>query len=77
MEAIEENRIHFHFRVRNLYGYRPTRAQIGGPKNRGHAAAGSDAVYPVVIDLVAGMDGNLVNTRLLETARQARYYGSL
>ena len=56
MEAVEENRVALHLRMRNLDGNRATGAQICTAKDRGHAAAGGDAFNAVVIELIARME---------------------
>ena len=40
LEAVEEHRVGFHLRMRDLDGDLAAVAHIGGAKNRGHAAAG-------------------------------------
>ena len=40
LEAVEEHRIGFHLRVRNLDRHLAAVAHVGGAKDRGHAAAG-------------------------------------
>jgi hypothetical protein len=67
MEAVEENRIAFHLGMRDFEGYGAARPHIGGAENRGHAAAGSETVYPVVIELFPGVDGSLVSARSAES----------
>jgi hypothetical protein len=58
MEAIEEDRIAFHFGVRNLNGDQASGTQVSALENRGHAAACRNAFNLVVIELFAGVDGN-------------------
>ena len=56
METVEEYRVGFHFRMRNLDGDGSAVAQVRAAKNRRHAAAGDQAFDAVVIELVAGME---------------------
>ena len=56
LEPVEEDRVGFHFLVRNLDGDGPFVAQIGAAENGCHAASGDQAVDAVVIELVAGME---------------------
>ena len=56
LEAVEENRVGFHFRVRDFDGDGLPVAHVGGRENGGHAAAGDKAVDAVVIELIAGVE---------------------
>ena len=56
IKAVEENRVALHLGMRNLDGDRATGAQIRAAKDRGHAAACSDAFNLVVIELIARME---------------------
>ena len=58
METIEENRVHFHLGMGDLDGDVAAVPEICPAKNRGHSAAGGNAVNAVVIELVAGVDWN-------------------
>ena len=58
LEAIEEDGIAFHFGVGDFDGDGAAGAKVGGAKDGGHAAAGDDAVDAVMIELIAGVDGN-------------------
>ena len=58
LEAIEENRIAFHFRMRDLDGDGAAVARIGRLIDGGHAAAGDQAFNFVVIEGIAGMEGS-------------------
>jgi hypothetical protein len=73
MEAVEENRIAFHLGMRDLEGYGTAGARIRSAENGGHAAAGSETVYPVVIELFPGVDGSLVSARSAESPGDALY----
>ena len=48
-EALEQNRIGFHLRVRHLDGHGPAGAQVRGAEERGHAAAGNLRFQAVVV----------------------------
>ena len=54
-ETIEESRVALHFGMGDLDGNRPAVVEIGGAEDGGHAAAGSEAIDAVVIELVAGV----------------------
>jgi len=56
LKTLEENLITFHLGVWKLDGYLPACPGVGGTVNRGHVAAGNDAVNAVVIELVAGIN---------------------
>ena len=74
VEAVEEDRIAFHFRVGNFDGDGAAVAEVGGAENGGHAAAGDDAVDAVVIELFAGVDGNPRRACVRQkNSRRARY----
>jgi hypothetical protein len=53
--------------MRDLEGHGKAGAHIGGAENRGHAAASSDTVYPVVIELFPGVNGILVSAGSAES----------
>jgi hypothetical protein len=48
-EALEQNRIFFHLRVRRLERHRPAGAQVRGAEERGHAGARDLRVQAVVV----------------------------
>ncbi len=48
-EALEQNGVGFHLRMRHLHGHRPAVAQVSGAEKRGHAAAGNLRIQEVVI----------------------------
>ena len=56
VKAVEENRVSFHFRMRNFDRNGPAVAQVRTAKNGGHAASGGQAIDAVVIECVAGME---------------------
>jgi hypothetical protein len=58
MEPIKKNRIAFHLGMRNFYSDLPTGAEIGALENGSHAAASSDALNAVMIELFTGADWN-------------------
>ena len=57
LEAVVRERVGFHLGMRDLDGDLAAVAQVGGSKNRGHAAAGDQFFNPVVIEQFAGVDG--------------------
>jgi hypothetical protein len=56
VEAIEQNRVGFHFRVREFDCNRAAVTFVGAAVNRGHAAAGDQALDAVMIEKIAGME---------------------
>ncbi len=55
-EPVEEDRVGFHFRMRNLDRDRPAVAHVRAAENRCHAASGDQAIDAVMIELIAGME---------------------
>jgi hypothetical protein len=56
LEAVKKQRVGFHFRMRDLNGYRKACAKIRGAENGGHTAASNEAFNPVMVELIAGME---------------------
>ena len=56
LEAIEKQRVGFHFGMRNLESHLPARLQVSGLVNGGHAAAGDETFDAVMVELIAGME---------------------
>ena len=54
-ETIEQSGIALDFGMRNFDGNGAAVVEIGGAEDGGHAAAGSQAIDAVVIELVAGV----------------------
>jgi hypothetical protein len=56
LEAVEKNRVRFHFFVGNFDRDFAVIAQIDAAKNGSHAASGGYAVDAVVIEFIAGLE---------------------
>ena len=54
-KPVEEDRVAFHFRMRNFNSDGKSGAQIGGAEDRSHTAACGYSVYPIFVELVAGV----------------------
>ena len=68
LETVEQHRIGFHFRMRNLDRDLAAVAHIGGAKDRRHAAAGDQSFDAVVVKLFAGMKCHVVRGNALAGA---------
>src|SRR5579862_4529534 len=64
VKTVEEDRVAFHFRMGNLDGDCPAGAKVGAAKDRGHAAAGDNAIDAVMIELFSGADWNPRQSKL-------------
>ena len=56
LEALEEDGVALHLGVGNLDGHGLSGAQVGALEDRGHAAAGDQAVDLEVVELFASVD---------------------
>ena len=70
LETVEQHRIGFHFRMRNLDRHLAAVAHVGGAKNGGHAAAGDQSFDAVVVELLAGMKCHVVRGNALDGGKQ-------
>ena len=59
-EAIEEQRVRFHLRMRNLDGDGPVVIDIGRAEDRRHAAARDQILDAIVIEQITGMKSSHV-----------------
>jgi hypothetical protein len=55
-KAVVQSRIAFHLGMKKLDRHHHSRADVGGPKNGSHTAAGNEIVNAVMIELAAGME---------------------
>ena len=53
LKPVKEDRIGFHFRVRDFYGDGAAVPDVGAAKNRGHSTSGCQTVQAVMIELVS------------------------
>ena len=67
LKAIVEHRIGLHFRMWDFDRDLAAIAQIGGAKDRGHAAAGDQAFNAVMVELVAGMKCHALGAKARES----------
>ena len=55
-EAVEKQRVGFHFGMRNFESHDRGSTQVSGAVNGGHPAAGNKFFDAVMVELIAGME---------------------